>query len=225
MNNSAGERGDNGGFHSPHNPAGITKQGLAMRLNRGANNHIFRLPPPPPTRLLRSCREQPPCQPSYKHVVSAVCAVTLAIRVMNSEISFFSPPPPMADSSAVEADVFSDARGENVILTEKQSLFNEQRRGGEKGGAIHCIVYKVYCFTFMCRIMGFFFVVALFAEKESLCLSLLSQGIHAALPAAPFFFFSNSLKAEQRQQAELHFPGINLLEGKGGDAAAFMEWC
>lgn len=97
----------------------------------------------------------------------------------------------------MEADVFSDARGENVILTEKQSLFNEQRRGGGErggvkggeggGGAIHCIVYKVYCFTFMCRIMGFFFV-ALFAEKESLCLSLLSQGLHTVLPAALFFF-------------------------------------
>lgn len=48
MNNSAGERGDNGRFHSPHNPAGITKQGLAMRLNRGANNHIFRTIPPQP---------------------------------------------------------------------------------------------------------------------------------------------------------------------------------
>lgn len=108
-----------------------------MRLNGGvggANDHIFRTVRPP-TRLLRSCREQPPCQPSNKHVVFAVCAVTLAIRVMNSQIL----PPPLApqtaDSSAVEADVFSDARGENVILTEKQSLFNEQRRGGgERGG-------------------------------------------------------------------------------------------
>lgn len=64
----------------------------------------------------------------------------------------------------------------------------EKGGGGGGGGAIHCIVYKVYCFTFMCRIMGIFFFVALFAEKESLCLSLLSQGLHTVLPAALFLF-------------------------------------
>lgn len=72
---------------------------------------------------------------------------------MNSQIVllFFAPPPlsPTSDSSAAEADVFLDARGENVTLTERQSLFNEERWGkeekkkeGVEGGgrhSLHCI--------------------------------------------------------------------------------------
>lgn len=78
-------------------------------------------------------------------------------------------------------------------------MFNEERWGKEEkkkegvegGGAIHCIVYKVYCFTFFVSNNGIFFVVvALFAEGESLCLSFLSQAIHTAPPAALLFVLS-----------------------------------
>lgn len=42
MNNSAGETGDNGRFHSSvQNPTGGTKRGLAAVFELGANNRIF----------------------------------------------------------------------------------------------------------------------------------------------------------------------------------------